>query len=493
MSGITIRKAQRSKAWLKIAIDGVSGSGKTYSSLQIGRGIGDDPRVLLIDTENGSGELYSNLYEYDYIKLEPPYTPAKYVEAIAAAVKNGNDVIIIDSMTHCWKYILSYKESLDATNPKAGFTNWAKAKALFDEMKQALLQCPAHVIATLRAGSEYAESFDSKGNKKFDKVGTKPIAEPDLEYEFTLALRIERSHLATATKDRTEKFDIAAPFTPSPTTGRILFGWLMEGSGDLVRPSGWGGEVLKSEEVKRSLQEAERMGVGVEGRSQDQIDAEAAELLNQKRKEANAIMETLGLKAQTEGLKEFGNLAKGAGLDALEMFWEFSKKREGLKTWKEYQLILQEFIQSKNEAEAEEKKGTQSPEAPPASQTSSDGPSTSDPSRKTSDESSNSENGENGKTTTPGDKPEVSSTSSSQASKSGEKALNLTASEMKVFRAIMTEFEKHPDKVELLKRTDALGLGIREVVAHAVENDCQNLAAAIKALEVLEAKAKAKA
>ena len=245
MSGITIRKASRSKAWLKVCIDGVSGSGKTYSSLQIARGLGDDPKVILIDTENGSGELYSNLYEYDYIRLDPPFTPAKYVEAIQAAIRNGNDVIIIDSMTHCWKYILSYKESLDATNPKAGFTNWAKAKALFDEMKTALLQCPAHVIATLRAGSEYAESYDSKGNKKFDKVGTKPIAEPDLEYEFTLALRIERSHLATATKDRTEKFDIAAPFTPSPTTGRTLFGWLMEGAGDLARPAAWGGDVLQ--------------------------------------------------------------------------------------------------------------------------------------------------------------------------------------------------------------------------------------------------------
>lgn len=351
MSGVTIRKAQRAKAWLKLCIDGVSGSGKTYSALQIARGLGDAPRVLLIDTENGSGELYSHLYEYQYIRLDPPFSPAKYVEAIQAAVAHGSDVVIIDSLSHCWRYILSYKESLDAANPRAGFTNWAKAKALFDEMKQALLQCPAHVIATLRAGSEYAEAFDSKGNKKYEKVGTRPIAEPDLEYEFTLALRIERSHLATATKDRTGRFDVAAPFTPSPATGRALYGWLMEGSGVLERPPGWGAGLLASEDARQALAEAERIGVGMG--TEEETGAGAAALLAQKRKAATALMERLGLKAESEGLKAFGAKAKGAGLDPLEVFHDIAARRAELQTWAEFLAALDESIAAKHAAEGD--------------------------------------------------------------------------------------------------------------------------------------------
>lgn len=339
---LIIRKAQRSKAWVKLVIDGVSGAGKTYSSLQIARGLGERP--ILIDTENGSGELYSHLYEYDYIRLNPPFTPAKYVEAIDAAIKNGNDVIVIDSLTHCWKYILSYKESLDAANPKAGFTNWAKAKLLFDECKTALLQCPGHVIATLRAGSEYAESFDVKGNKKFDKVGTKPLAEPDLEYEFTLALRIERSHLATATKDRTERFDIAAPFTPSPNTGRILRDWLNEGVGELPGVQTWANNTLTSDDAKRALNEAERLGVGDDGRTNEDLEFAARELVNQKRAAANAKIKALGLDTDNQGLKTFSSTAKAAGLDPLEVFGELISKRTGLKTWVEFQTVLTEYI-----------------------------------------------------------------------------------------------------------------------------------------------------
>ena len=343
---VQIRKAQRSKSHLKLVIDGVSGSGKTYSSLQIARGIGPDSKVLLIDTENGSGELYSHLYDYDYIRLTPPYSPAKYVEAIEAAIANGNTVIVIDSLTHCWKYILAYKETLDSSNPRAGFTNWAKAKLLFDEVKTALLNCPAHVICTLRAGSEYAESFDSKGNKKFDKVGTKPIAEPDLEYEFTLALRIERSHLAIATKDRTERFDLASPFTPSPTTGRTLYEWLNQGSGELSHE--WAG-AFKGEESARALSEAERLGVGGEGETEETLVARAKEELNRKRREANAIIKTLKLDEDKSGLQTFSALAKENELDPLEVFYDFAVKREGLTKWSEFLKILDELVRSLEE------------------------------------------------------------------------------------------------------------------------------------------------
>lgn len=53
----TFRKAERKKAKLRLGIVGPAGSGKTYSSLLIAAGLGG--RIALIDTENGSGDLYA--------------------------------------------------------------------------------------------------------------------------------------------------------------------------------------------------------------------------------------------------------------------------------------------------------------------------------------------------------------------------------------------------------------------------------------------------
>ena len=66
------RKAQRTKAKLRLAITGPAGSGKTYSALLLAFGIGG--KIALIDTENGSGDLYANLGDYDICNLNAPYT-----------------------------------------------------------------------------------------------------------------------------------------------------------------------------------------------------------------------------------------------------------------------------------------------------------------------------------------------------------------------------------------------------------------------------------
>ena len=57
------RKAERRKAKLRLAITGPAGSGKTYGALLVAFGIGG--KIALLDTENGSGDLYSSLGAYD--------------------------------------------------------------------------------------------------------------------------------------------------------------------------------------------------------------------------------------------------------------------------------------------------------------------------------------------------------------------------------------------------------------------------------------------
>ena len=91
------RKAERRKAKLRLAITGPSGSGKTYSALLVAFGIGG--KIALLDTENGSGDLYSALGDYDVCTISAPFTVQKYIEAIKDAENSGYDVLILDSIS----------------------------------------------------------------------------------------------------------------------------------------------------------------------------------------------------------------------------------------------------------------------------------------------------------------------------------------------------------------------------------------------------------
>ena len=100
---MNIRKAERKQAKIRLALQGPSGSGKTYSSLLIARGLVDDwPKVVIIDTENFSADLYAHLGSFNVLSTTPPYSPEKYIEAITACIEAGMEVIIIDSISHEW-------------------------------------------------------------------------------------------------------------------------------------------------------------------------------------------------------------------------------------------------------------------------------------------------------------------------------------------------------------------------------------------------------
>lgn len=63
-----LRPSTRREAKMKLALQGASGSGKTYSSLLIAYGIVSDwSKIAVIDTENGSADLYAHLGEYNVL------------------------------------------------------------------------------------------------------------------------------------------------------------------------------------------------------------------------------------------------------------------------------------------------------------------------------------------------------------------------------------------------------------------------------------------
>ena len=224
---VKFHRAQRKKAKLRLGIAGPAGSGKTFSALQMAFGLGGP--VAMIDTERGSGELYCHLGEYDVCTLEAPFTPEKYVEAIRSAEAAGYGVIIIDSLTHAWAGTGGVLDIHGYAADKSGnsWTAWRQVTPRHNELVDALLQSKCHIIATLRSKMEHIQTTEN-GKTVVKKVGMNPIQRDGMEYEMTVFMDIDLSHLASASKDRTGLFD-GQVFKPNREMGRKLLAWLESG------------------------------------------------------------------------------------------------------------------------------------------------------------------------------------------------------------------------------------------------------------------------
>lgn len=226
-----IRKAVRKKAKLRLGISAPSGAGKTYSSLLISQGIGG--KIGLIDTENGSGDLYADLLPdgYDIITLQAPFDPHRYIDALRAFEKAGYNTVIIDSLSHAWAGVggLLDKQGKIADRSGNSWSAWRTVTPEHNALVEAILQSPCHIIATMRAKSDYVQEKDEKtGKNVVRKIGLAPVMRDGIEYEFTVFMELDYQHNASASKDRTRLFG-SQFFVPSPATGKLLLDWLESG------------------------------------------------------------------------------------------------------------------------------------------------------------------------------------------------------------------------------------------------------------------------
>lgn len=250
---IQLQKARRSSAKIKVGMIGISGSGKTLSSLILGYGflraeypkLSDSDiweKICIIDTENGSGSLYVGnnsgdirIGQYLTIPLSPPFTPQRYEEAIDCAEAGGVEVVIIDSLSHAWvgEGGLLDIHSAVAAKTLNSYTAWRDVTPQHNRLVDKMLQCKMHVIVTLRAKTGYDYEENEKGKKVPKKIGLAPIFRDGLEYEFTTVFDIDQSHNAVVSKDRTGIFDSLHSVLRS-IHGKQLWEWISEGAPEKV-------------------------------------------------------------------------------------------------------------------------------------------------------------------------------------------------------------------------------------------------------------------
>lgn len=245
-----IRKAERKKAKLRIWLSGPSWSGKTMSALLLANGItGDWTKIGLIDSENWSWELYSDVGDYNVITLDAPYSPERYIEAIKAFEEAQMEVIIIDSTSHEWDGkggCLEINDKIASAKFKGNtWAAWSETTPRHQKFIEAIVTSKCHIITTARSKTDTIQAED----KKIKKVGTKEIQREWFEYELTINFNIDREHhLAIASKDRTGIFIDRDPFLITWATWVEVMEW---------NRTGIDGEALEAE--RKAREEKERL------------------------------------------------------------------------------------------------------------------------------------------------------------------------------------------------------------------------------------------
>lgn len=215
----------------RIALAGPAGSGKTWSALAIAQAFGGTLGV--IDTEKGSARKYAS--DFPPFKHLPVYSydPRELPKMLAAAAGIGLETVILDSISHFWEGTDGMLQQVDRITQRSqsrnSFAAWKEMRPFEQEMFDALLTYPGHVIVTMRTKTEYVITEDDNGRKAPQKIGLKPIQRDGIEYEFDLVGDLDQSNTLVVSKTRISPLHGAVIPKPGIPLGTTVRDWLMDG------------------------------------------------------------------------------------------------------------------------------------------------------------------------------------------------------------------------------------------------------------------------
>ena len=212
----SFQTVKREKCKASILIEGLSGRGKSGLALTLGKALaGKWDKVYAIDTENDSLKLFDGIkcssgdtfkdFKVASFTPEIGFKPSNYRAFREAAINDGAEVIIQDSITHAWSYsggILDMVSELKKNNTRYQRDSYA---AWGDDMivkeKQELFELfrdhRCHVISTVRVKEKMEYDKDAQGKSILVSLGEQAIMQNDIKYEPDLVLSMIEAGNAT--------------------------------------------------------------------------------------------------------------------------------------------------------------------------------------------------------------------------------------------------------------------------------------------------------
>lgn len=227
------RPATKEKAKARMAIQGPSGSGKTWTGLATADGLGE--KFAVIDTERGAASKYVGIngLAFDVLQLQT-FDPRQLVRALAAAASRGYGTVLIDSLSHFWSGTEGTLDQVEKAKSKYGgnsFAGWKDGTPLQNEMIDALLTYPGHVIATMRSHTEWVIQENDRGRREPVAMGMRAEQRKGVEYEFDVVASMDRDNVLTVLKSRCPSLHRQVIAEPNGADlARQLLEWLNDGA-----------------------------------------------------------------------------------------------------------------------------------------------------------------------------------------------------------------------------------------------------------------------
>ena len=229
---MALKKATKEQAKLRLLIYGLSGGGKTYTSLAIAGGLvkAFGGKVAVLDTEFRSASKYANIFDFLTDDFGDPSID-NYIKFIDMCKEDPDiTVLVIDSLTHAWQYILETVDTLKETTCRGDSRKaWSIMTPVYKKLVNAILTAPFHVIGTTRAKTEWSTTNEN-GNKTVRRDSLAPEQRDGFEYEFDMVMEMNANHYGTVIKDRTHKFQDEIIKKPGEEFGLKLADWLRDGA-----------------------------------------------------------------------------------------------------------------------------------------------------------------------------------------------------------------------------------------------------------------------
>lgn len=235
MSTFTFAPATREAAKARIALQGPGGSGKTKTALRMAEGLAAGGLIGVVDSERGSALKYApvpgrpDIEAHEFVHVPMAFcSPENLIAVVNSAIEARIAVLIIDSWSHYWAGKGGLLARVDEESKKSGnfggkFTAWGPVNELEQDMLDALLNFPGHVIVTMRTKNDYAME-----GKTVTKVGVKTVQREGAEYEVDVVIDMIAG-TGTVTKTRYTALNGASVHHPGEDFAEAILEQLGQG------------------------------------------------------------------------------------------------------------------------------------------------------------------------------------------------------------------------------------------------------------------------
>lgn len=278
---------------LALGISGGSGTGKTFTSLRVARGIAETitgrkgAPIGYVDTENRRALHYKaafpEMHHFDFTAINDAgelvgFGPERWIEVIDAAEAAELPVLIFDSFSHAWEGVGGVLDQhaqvldrlvqeaekrangrYDVDPAKYSQLAWAEVKPRYRRLIDRIVRAKTNIIICTRAKPVMQQGYGDKAKNarktktRRDDVPWDPASDGDLMFEMTAMIILDPSapgcpvyQIKVADQFKT-LFDPRRPM--SEDTGRAMAEWAKEQGGaqkqkevmDLAREKARGG------------------------------------------------------------------------------------------------------------------------------------------------------------------------------------------------------------------------------------------------------------